>query len=70
MKKKICRLTAVMLAMLMLCLCAVPPAAAENSNEPAATSEPTEKPKVSAAELQNQGILTVGAKGGDVKRLQ
>ena len=35
-----------------------------------ATEEPTEKPKVSAADLQAQGILTVGAKGEDVKKCQ
>ena len=58
---------------LLLCLCALP-VLAESPADAAATetaaAEPTEAPKMSAAELQAQGILTVGAKGEEVKKLQ
>ena len=66
------RITALMMA-LLLCLCIFSAAAespAEARNAETAAAEPTDAPKVSAAELQAQGILTVGAKGEEVKRLQ
>ena len=69
MKKTLAHMTVLAAAVLLLCLLAVSLAAAEGAQ---ATAEPeaTAKPKVSASELQSQGILTVGAKGEDVKRLQ
>ena len=72
MKKTIVSMTALVMAFLLVFALPASFAAAENTQETAAqaTEAPTEKPKVSAAELQNQGILTVGAKGEDVKRLQ
>lgn len=72
MKKTIVSMTALVMAFLLVFALPASLAAAENTQETAAqaTEAPTEKPKVSAAELQNQGILTVGAKGEDVKRLQ
>ena len=72
MKKTVYRLTAFIMTALLLCLWTAPAAMAENTAEPAAqaTEAPTERPKVSAEELQNQGILTVGAKGEEVKKLQ
>ena len=60
------RLISALLA-LALCLCLLP-AGAENA--PAATEKPTPKVTMSPAELQSQGILTVGAKGEEVTRLQ
>ena len=65
MKKTIVSMTALVIAFLLACVLPASFAAAENTQETAAqaTEAPTEKPKVSAAELQNQGILTVGAKG-------
>ena len=72
MKKNIRRVAALGMAALIICLCTVIPAAAEESQDPAAqeTAEPAAKQKVSASELQSQGILSVGAKGEEVKRLQ
>ena len=68
MKKITVYMTILVTAVLLVCVLSAPIAAAENTQEPAVQA--TEKPKVSAAELQNQGILTVGAKGEEVKRLQ
>ena len=73
MKQFAARAAALILAALLMCLWAAPCAMAENAPEteaPKAEAEPTERPKVSAEELQSQGILTVGAKGDEVKRLQ
>lgn len=58
--------------LMMFMLCPLLTAAAENpaQENPQATEEPTEKPKVSASELQAQGILTNGASGDEVQRLQ
>ena len=70
MKQHIRRFIAFALVFVLLCPAAG--ALSEDAEETAATETPqaTEKPKVSAAELQNQGILVYGAKGEDVKRLQ
>ena len=71
MKQTVRRAAALTLAALILLLCAIMPAAAEDNTEtPENTAAPETKETVSAAELQAQGILTVGAKGEDVKRLQ
>ena len=74
MKQSVKRITAFLMTALLLCLFILPAAMAENTAEsaPQATEEPkeTDKPKATAAELQAQGILTVGAKGEDVKKLQ
>lgn len=72
MKRSVYRAAALVLAALLLCFQAVPAALAENTQEsaPQATAEPTDKPKVSASQLQDQGILTVGASGDDVVKLQ
>ena len=76
MKRFVHRVAVLLLAVLLLCLWAVPAAFAEAATEPAETAEPqetaqpTERPKVSAEELQDQGILTVGAKGEEVSKLQ
>lgn len=58
--------------LMMIILCPLLTAAAENpaQDAPQETAAPTEKPKVSAADLQAQGILSYGAKGDDVKKLQ
>ena len=70
MKNGVRKLTAVLMAILMLLyLCPEQPAFAENAAE-AQTAEQTAKPKMTAAELQAQGILSVGAKGDDVTRVQ
>ena len=56
------------------CLCPLENVLAEGAAAPETqgteNAAPTEKPKVSAADLQAQGILTVGAKGEDVKKCQ
>ena len=73
MKLSVKRITALLMTALLLCLCLAPAATAEEGAADAAaqeTAEPTEAPKLSAAQLQAQGILTVGAKGEDVKKLQ
>ena len=73
MKRSVFRIAAAVMTALLLCVWAAPAALAEaaaESSAPQATAEPTERPKVSAGELQNQGILTVGAKGEDVTKLQ
>ena len=65
MKQKLCRAAALILT-LMLCLSAVP------SLGEGSTTAPTETPHVtmSPAQRQSQGILTVGAQGDEVVRLQ
>ena len=66
--KQFMKLTAALvMAVMMLCLCAVPAAIAEG---PAETATPEAKATMTPAQLQAQGILTVGAKGDDVSRLQ
>ena len=78
MKLSVKRIALLLTAVLLLCLWITPAALAEAGAEEKtaaedtaqATEAPTEKPKVSAAELQAQGILTVGAKGEDVKKCQ
>ena len=73
MKRSVFRIAAAVMTALLLCVWAAPAVLAETAAEtsaPQATAEPTERPKVSAGELQNQGILTVGAKGEDVTKLQ
>ena len=66
---------AFVMTVLLLLLCLAPAAGAEGSGAPETgaaqeTPEPTDPPKLSAAELQAQGILVVGAKGEEVKKLQ
>lgn len=70
MKQGIKRILAFCLMLVMLCTLAAAAAESPAQDDPQETAKPTEKPKVSAAELQTQGILTYGAKGEDVKRLQ
>ena len=72
MKTSIKQAAALLLTAVLLCLAVLPAAVAESTEEPASQAEETvtEKPKATAAELQAQGILSVGAKGEDVKRLQ
>lgn len=72
MKQSMKRIAVLLAAVLLLCLWLTPAALAETPAEETTqeTEAPTEKPKVSAAELQAQGILTVGAKGEDVKKCQ
>ena len=72
MKHGLRTLTALLMAVLML-VCLLPEqivfaeGAAETETQ---TTEQTTKTKTSAAELQAQGILTVGAKGDEVTKLQ
>ena len=72
MKLSLKRITALLMTALLLCLCAAPAVLAEGAAGQAAQAaeETAEKPKATAAELQAQGILSVGAKGDDVKNLQ
>jgi len=71
MKHGLRSLTAVLMAILMLiCLYPVKSVFAENTAETTQAAEQTAKPKMSAAELQAQGILSVGAKGDEVTRVQ
>lgn len=71
MKHGLRSLTAVLMAILMLiCLYPVQSVFAENPAETTQAAEQTAKPKMSAAELQAQGILSVGAKGDEVTRVQ
>ena len=73
MKRSIRSLTALLMTVvLLLCLYPMMPALAESAADSSAqsTEEPEKKEKVSAETLQAQGILSVGAKGDDVTRLQ
>ena len=72
MKQSVKRAAALLMTALLLCLCLMPAAGAESAAEPAAqeTAEPEAKQSLTPAQLQAQGILTVGAKGEEVKRLQ
>ena len=71
MKKSVCRGAILILAVILACQCLLPCAFAENATAaPQASEAPTDRPKVSAEYLQNQGILTVGAQGDDVTKLQ
>ena len=67
MKQTVYRRFAMGLLALALCICLLP-AAAENAAEP--TEKPTPKVTMTPAELQSQGVLTVGARGDEVTRLQ
>ena len=67
MKQSVKRIAALTAAVLM-CLCTVPAAVAEGA--PQAAAEPEAKTTMTAAQLQAQGILSVGAKGEEVKKLQ
>ena len=72
MKQSYKRIAALTTA-LLLCLCALGTAAESPADAVSAettAAEPADAPKMSAAELQAQGILTVGAKGEEVKKLQ
>ena len=72
MKHGLRTLTALLMAVLML-VCLLPEqlvfAEGAAETETQTTEQPT-KTKTSAAELQAQGILTVGAKGDEVTKLQ
>ena len=72
MKHAVKRIAALLLTALLICPCLMPAALAESPAEsaPAATEAPEAKATMTPAELQAQGILTVGAKGDDVTRLQ
>ena len=71
MKLSIRRIATLVMAILLVCLSPLA-AFAESATEaaPQATETPTEKPKASAELLQSQGILSVGAKGDEVSKLQ
>ena len=69
MKHSISRAAALMTAVLLLCLCAVSASLAEAPTA-TATEAPEAKTTMSPEALQSQGILTVGAKGDAVTRLQ
>ena len=72
MKHGLRTLTALLMAVLMMvCLLPEQLVFAEGATETGTqTTEQTTKTKVTAEELQAQGILSVGAKGDDVTRLQ
>ena len=70
MNQRIRRILAFGLMMIMLCPLLTAAAESPAQDAPQETAAPTEKPKVSAAELQAQRILSYGAKGDDVKKLQ
>ena len=71
MKMLLKRIAVLLATAVLLCLCLAPAAVAESAAEvPEATEEPETKTNVTPAQLQEQGILTVGAKGEDVKKLQ
>lgn len=72
MKHGLRNLTALLMAAVMLmCLCPEQAAFAESAADPETrAAEQTTKTKMSASELQAQGILTVGAKGEEVTKLQ
>ena len=65
MKQSLKRIAAFLVTVLLLCLCMAPAAVAESPTE-----TPEAKTTMTPAQLQAQGILTVGAKGSDVTRLQ
>ena len=69
MKRTGYRRTLAVLLMIMT-LCPLFTAGAESTTEPAATEQPTPVVTHTPAELQEMGILTVGAKGDEVTRLQ
>ena len=70
MKQSMKRIAALLMTALLLCLCLAPAAAESPTEAPAATEAPEAKTTMTPAQLQAQGILTVGAKGEDVKKLQ
>ena len=72
MKQSVRRAAALLLTAVLLCLCAAPAALAEATPEPETqtTEKPEAKTTMSPSELQAMGILTVGAKGEEVKKLQ
>ena len=65
---KMKQITALLMTALMLCLFTVPATTAESA--PQTTAAPEAKTTITPAQLQAQGILTVGAKGDEVKKLQ
>lgn len=65
-RNKYCRALAMMLVIAVLC----PLAAAGAENTEKAAAQPTPAATHTPAELQAQGILTVGARGDEVTRLQ
>ena len=74
MKKSLRQIAALLTAVLLLCLC-LTPAAAESPVDTEQTTtqaadEPETKTTMTPDQLQAQGILTVGAKGEEVKKLQ
>lgn len=74
MKQSLKQFAVLLMTAFLLCLC-LSPAAAESPADtaqatPQATAEPEAKTTMTPAQLQEQGILTVGAKGEEVKKLQ
>ena len=67
MSQSLRRITVLFMAALLLCLCLAPAGIAESTPNP---TESAPKATMTPAELQAQGILTVGAKGDEVTRLQ
>ena len=70
MRHSVKRIAAMLVTAILFCLCVAPAALAESPAEPTATAAPEAKATMTPAELQAQGILTVGAKGDEVTRLQ
>ena len=70
MKQSLKRIAALLTTAVLLCLCLTAATAESATEAPAATAEPEAKTTMTPAQLQAQGILTVGAKGDDVSRLQ
>ena len=70
MKQSVKKIAALVAAAVLLCVCMTPAAVAESTEAPQATEKPEAKATMTPAQLQEQGILTVGAKGDDVKKLQ
>ena len=68
MKQSVKKIAALLTAAVLLC--AATPVTAESTNAPQTTAEPETKATMTPAQLQAQGILTVGAKGDDVTKLQ
>lgn len=68
MKQSVKKIAALLMTAVLLCLCTMPAAMAETV--PQTTAEPETKTSMTPAQLQAQGILTVGAKGDEVKKLQ
>ena len=73
MKQSLIRIAAILATVFLLCLCLAPAGAESPAEATQAETQVTAEPetkKMTPAQLQAQGILTVGAKGEEVKKLQ